>query len=59
MISKERVTLILLAMPHSQANVYALEQIKARHFQGKIAAICERLNGPNNLLCSNASIPIQ
>lgn len=40
-ISKKRIKLILLAMPHSQANVYALEQIKARDFKGKIAAIAQ------------------
>ncbi|WP_367987065.1 cation:proton antiporter [Vibrio sp. NTOU-M3] len=35
------VKLVLLAMPHHQGNQIALEQLKARDFQGQIAAIAE------------------
>ncbi|KLV09195.1 potassium transporter Kef [Photobacterium aquae] len=40
-ISKRNTRLILLAMPHSQANSFALEQIRERNYQGKIAAIAK------------------
>ena len=33
------VQLVLLAMPHHQGNQFALEQLKARNYQGQIAAI--------------------
>lgn len=35
------VKLVLLAMPHHQGNQSALEQLKARHYNGQIAAIAE------------------
>ncbi|MFV0575598.1 MAG: cation:proton antiporter [Vibrio sp.] len=35
------VKLVLLAMPHHRGNQSALEQLKARNYQGKIAAIAE------------------
>ncbi|MBC7005643.1 cation:proton antiporter [Photobacterium sp. BZF1] len=40
-ISKQNIKLILLAMPHSQANSFALEQIRERNYQGQIAAIAK------------------
>ena len=40
-ISKRNTRLILLAMPHSQANSFALEQIRERNYQGQIAAIAK------------------
>jgi Trk K+ transport system NAD-binding subunit len=40
-ISRHNTELILLAMPHSQANSFALEQIREGHYQGKIAAIAK------------------
>lgn len=40
-ISRHSTELILLAMPHSQANTFALEQIRERNYQGKIAAIAK------------------
>ncbi len=40
-ISKRNTKLILLAMPHSQANNFALEQIRERDYQGQIAAIAK------------------
>ncbi|MGF1682580.1 cation:proton antiporter [Photobacterium minamisatsumaniensis] len=40
-ISKRNTKLILLAMPHSHANTFALEQIKERNYQGQIAAIAK------------------
>ncbi|ELR67317.1 Glutathione-regulated potassium-efflux system protein KefB [Photobacterium marinum] len=40
-ISRHNTELILLAMPHSQANSFALEQIRERNYQGKIAAIAK------------------
>ncbi|MGF1724180.1 cation:proton antiporter [Photobacterium nomapromontoriensis] len=40
-ISKRSTKLILLAMPHSQANRFALEQIRERNYQGQIAAIAK------------------
>ncbi len=49
-ISKKQVELILLAMPHSHANSYALEQIKARDYQGKIAAIAQYNDEVDTLL---------
>jgi len=36
-----KVKLVLLAMPHHQANQIALEQLQQRHYQGQIAAIAE------------------
>ncbi len=36
-----KVKLVLLAMPHHQANQIALEQLQKRHYQGQIAAIAE------------------
>ncbi|MGL4381360.1 MAG: cation:proton antiporter [Vibrio sp.] len=36
-----KVKLVLLAMPHHQANQVALEQLHKRHYQGQIAAIAE------------------
>lgn len=38
-ISRHQTRLILLAMPHSQANTVALEQIRQLGYKGKIAAI--------------------
>ncbi|QUJ66553.1 cation:proton antiporter [Photobacterium sp. GJ3] len=38
-ISQHHTRLILLAMPHSQANAFALEQIRQLGYKGKIAAI--------------------
>ncbi len=35
------VKLVLLAMPHHQGNQSALEQLKARHYKGQVAAIAE------------------
>jgi Trk K+ transport system NAD-binding subunit len=35
------VKLVLLSMPHNHGNQYALEQLKLRNYQGKIAAIAE------------------
>ncbi|WP_087021735.1 cation:proton antiporter family protein [Thaumasiovibrio subtropicus] len=40
-ITKKQVELILLAMPHSHANAHALEHIKSRNYQGRIAAIAQ------------------
>ncbi|MGF1714163.1 cation:proton antiporter family protein [Photobacterium chitinilyticum] len=40
-ISRHSTELILLAMPHSQANSFALEQIRERNYEGKIAAIAK------------------
>lgn len=40
-ISRHSTKLILLAMPNSQANSFALEQIRQRNYQGKIAAIAK------------------
>lgn len=38
-VSRHQTRLILLAMPHSQANTFALEQIRQLGYKGKIAAI--------------------
>ncbi|MDX1303193.1 cation:proton antiporter family protein [Photobacterium sp.] len=40
-MANHRVKLVLLAMPHSQANTFALEQIHLRDYKGKIAAIAK------------------
>ncbi|OOF20795.1 potassium transporter Kef [Salinivibrio sp. IB574] len=40
-ISDGQIKLILLAMPHSQANMLALEQIRQTNFKGKVAAIAK------------------
>ncbi len=44
------VKLVLLAMPHNQANQIALEQLKKRNYQGQIAAIAEYPDQLDNLL---------
>ncbi|MGY5762145.1 cation:proton antiporter domain-containing protein [Vibrio cincinnatiensis] len=44
------VKMVLLAMPHHQANQIALAQLKKRHFSGQIAAIAEYPDQMNNLL---------
>lgn len=36
-----QIELVLLAIPNNQGNLYALEQLKIRGYQGKIAAIAE------------------
>ncbi|PSW85005.1 cation:proton antiporter family protein [Photobacterium damselae] len=40
-IKRRNIDLILLAMPNSQANTFALEQIRLRDYQGQIAAIAK------------------
>ncbi|CAG19439.1 cation:proton antiporter family protein [Photobacterium profundum] len=40
-IASHRIKLILLAMPHSQANTFALEQVNLRNYDGKVAAIAK------------------
>ena len=40
-ISRHSTELIILAMPNSQANSFALEQIRERRYEGKIAAIAK------------------
>ncbi len=40
-INNHHIELILLAMPNGPANIYALDQLKSRHFQGQIAAIAK------------------
>lgn len=40
-VSRGKIELILLAMPHSQANTYAMEQINHTEFKGKVAAIAQ------------------
>ena len=40
-IKNHHIELILLAMPNGPANIYALDQLKSRNFQGKIAAIAK------------------
>ena len=40
-IKNHHIALILLAMPNGTANIYALDQLKTRRFQGKIAAIAK------------------
>ncbi len=44
------VKMVLLAMPHHQANQIALEQLKKRSFNGQIAAIAEYPDQLDNLL---------
>lgn len=39
LVLSSQVKLVLLAMPHHSGNLYAIQQLKHRSFQGKIAAI--------------------
>ncbi|MCE0492985.1 cation:proton antiporter family protein [Vibrio salinus] len=49
-----QVSLILLSMPHHQANQIALEQLKSQGFKGKIAAIANYPDQIDTLLASGA-----
>jgi len=45
-----QVKMVLLAMPHHQANQIALSLLKKRHFKGQIAAIAEYPDQMENLI---------
>jgi len=45
-----QVKMVLLAMPHHQANQIALEQLHKRNYQGQIAAIAEYPDQLDNLI---------
>ncbi|MFC3022628.1 cation:proton antiporter [Vibrio zhugei] len=51
---KDSVKLVLLAMPHNQANRIALDLLKAHHFKGNIAAIAEYNDQKNELIEAGA-----
>ncbi len=38
-MSRKQIEVVLLAMPNSQANIIAMEQIQEMGFDGKVAAI--------------------
>ena len=38
-----QVELVVLAMPHHAGNLFALKQLRSRHFPGKITAVVEYL----------------
>nr|WP_086940814.1 cation:proton antiporter family protein [Thaumasiovibrio occultus] len=49
-VSEVNIELILLAMPHSQANALALTQIKELNFKGRVAAIAKYPDEAQELL---------
>ncbi|UJF17494.1 cation:proton antiporter [Vibrio sp. SS-MA-C1-2] len=53
-LNTQNVKLVLLAMPHHQANQIALEQLKQKGFEGKVAAIAEYSDQIDGLLESGA-----
>ena len=53
-LDTERVKLVLLAMPHNQANKIALALLKQHNYAGQIAAIAEYHDQKEDLLASGA-----
>ncbi|MBY6109856.1 MULTISPECIES: cation:proton antiporter family protein [Halomonas] len=43
MLMSSQVELVVLAMPHHAGNLFALKQLRSRHFPGKITAVVEYL----------------
>jgi len=43
MLMSSQVQLVVLAMPHHAGNLFALKQLRSRHFPGKITAVVEYL----------------
>ncbi|WP_413110562.1 cation:proton antiporter [Thaumasiovibrio sp. DFM-14] len=57
-VSKQQVELILLAMPHSHANMRALKQITRSQYRGKIAAIAKYADEVEQLLDNGADVAL-
>ncbi|MBF8999820.1 MULTISPECIES: cation:proton antiporter family protein [Vibrio] len=53
-LDKDRVKLILLAMPHNQGNKVALDLLQQNNFNGQIAAIAEYNDQKEDMLNSGA-----